>query len=299
VGIEFGRGAFENPDDQVHDDDVDTSIIVVTSPEHVEAVGAALERCCERWWGIDGEGTYRGDDDAAFWDAQPYNQGVEWHTAKYISDVVVTPEGVAVDVDCQGLMPAAMRGAYRQVLVEELEAAGIRDAIVRSPYEADYAPPGELPAGGWPPYTDLEVPGLPPGVPPGRVIHHELRKHSDVRNWFLQRTFAAVWEASAAAVADGGEEEAVLRTGRLFSNAGWAVGEPQATQDWDHRPLTSAAMAMAGAVAVVTCQAARHVKGRGLQPPRDAQHVIIAVAYYDLDRPIPSPTPETVGDRKH
>lgn len=287
MGIEFGRGAFENPDDPVHDDDVDTSIVVDAGSGHVEAVRAALEHCCGRWWGIDGAGNYHGDEDAAFWNAQPDHHGVEWHTVRYISDVVVTSEGVAVDVDCQGLMPAAMRTAYRQVLVEELEAAGIRDAIVRSLYEADYPPADELPAGGWPPYADLEVPGLPPGVPPGRVIHHELRRHSDFRNWFLQRDFAAVWEASAVAVADWGEEESVRRACRHFSDAGWAVGEPKAIRDWDHKPVTSAAMAMAGAVAVVTCQAARHVKGHGLQPPKDAQHVTIAVAYYDLDRPDP------------
>ena len=285
MGIDFRPGAFENPDDPMHDDDVDTSIVVVAGSGHVEAVRAAVERCCRRWWGIDGAGNHHGEGDP-FWSAQPDHDGVGWHTAKYISDVVVTSEGVAVDVDCQGLMPAAMRAAYRQVLVEELEAAGIRDAIVRSRDEADHPAADELPAGGWPPYADLEVPGLPPGVPPGRVIHHQLRRHSHFRNWFLQRDFTDAWEATAVAVADGDQEESVRRACRLFIDAGWTVGEPRATRDWDDKPVTGAAMAREGAVALVTCQAARHVKGRGLPLPTDAQQVIIAVAYYDLDRPV-------------
>ncbi len=46
--IEFGRGAFENPDDPVHDDDVDTSVVVLTSPGHLEATREAVERCRAR-----------------------------------------------------------------------------------------------------------------------------------------------------------------------------------------------------------------------------------------------------------
>lgn len=55
MGIDFGPGAFENPDDPTDDDDVDTSIVVDAGSGHVEAVRAAVARCCGRWWGIDGD----------------------------------------------------------------------------------------------------------------------------------------------------------------------------------------------------------------------------------------------------
>lgn len=293
--IEFARGAFENPDDPLHDDDVDTSIVVVPAPEHLDSARRALERCRERWRGIDGAGTSHRADDRAFWDAQAHHHGPEWHTATYISEVVVVDAGgLAVDVDCKGLMPAAMRAAYKGALVEELAAAGVDDAVVRSRHESDDDPAEEPSAGPWPPHAGSELPGLPPGVPPGRVIHHDLRRHGAFRNWFLQRNFDEVWEASAAAVVESGEEEAVRRACHRFSDAGWTVGQPQAYSDWDHKPLTAAAMARAGAVALVTCQAANHMNGRGLRLPKDAEHVLIAVAYYDIDPPAGQ---ELVGDR--
>lgn len=291
--IEFRRGAFENPDDPSHGDDVDTSIVVVTASDHVDAARGAVERCRERWRGIDGAGRYHPPDDAAFWTAQADNHGPEWHTAKHISDLVVDADGVAVDVDCQGLMPAAMRDAYRDVLIEELAAAGIDDAMVRSADESDHEPVEKPPAGRWPPYAGSEVAGLPPGVPPGRVFHRSgLRRHGAFRNWFLQRDFDDVWEAGAAAMVDVDEEEAVGEACRLFGAAGWAVGEPQAYADWDGKPLTAVAMACPGAVALVTCQAAAYARGQGLAIPKAAERVIIAVAYYDL---VP-PGPEGAGD---
>lgn len=138
MSIEFLRGAFENPDDPSHDDGVDSAIVVATAPADREAARGAVERCRERWWGIDGAGRHHSDADAAFWDAQPDSTGPEWHTAKYMSDVVAEAGGLVVYVDCQGFMPAAMRAAYRAVLVEELTLAGVADAVVRSAHEADY-----------------------------------------------------------------------------------------------------------------------------------------------------------------
>lgn len=52
-----------------------------------------------------------------------------------------------VYVDCQSFM-AAMRAAYRNVLVEEPTLAGVVDAVVRSAHEADYWPVPTLPPGG-------------------------------------------------------------------------------------------------------------------------------------------------------
>ena len=45
----------------------------------------------------------------AFWEAQPDQYGVEWHRAKYLSEVEVEDGGVAVYVDVQSLMPGAFR----------------------------------------------------------------------------------------------------------------------------------------------------------------------------------------------
>jgi hypothetical protein len=94
---------------------------------------------------------------------------------KYFSEPQVTEVGVEVDVDAQSFMPAPMRDACRRVLVEELEAAGVQDAVVRSQYADDYETI-EQPTGSWPPYADSSVPGLPPGLPPGRLLRHDLRR---------------------------------------------------------------------------------------------------------------------------
>jgi hypothetical protein len=280
MGIEFGVGAFENPDDPLYDDDVDTAIVVVTAPDDREAARRAVERCRRRWWGIDGTGRHHSDDDAEFWGGQGGNDRPERHTAKFVSDVVTESDGIAVYVDCQGWMPAAMQDAYRNVLIEELALAGVEDAVVRNANEAEHPPVADLPAGPWPPYADLEVPGLPSGVPPGRIFHHQLSQNSAFSNWFLRRYFSdPVWEASAVAVADGGEQETVERACRRFADAGWSVGEVRAIVDWEDEPVTAAGMAIPGGIALVTCQAARHARGHGLRVPDDAEHIVIVSAY--------------------
>ncbi len=296
MGIDFERGAFENPEDPSHGDDVDSDIVVVTAPGDRTAALTAVERCIDRWRGIDGAGRYHGADDE-FWNAQADHEGHEWHTAKYISKVRATRAGVEVDVDAQGLMPAAMRAAFRRVLTEELAAAGVHEAVVRSQHAADYEPI-ERPTGSWPPYADSPAPGLPPGIPPGGLLDHDLKRQGYFSNWLLKRDFRDAWEAFAVAVADCGEEEAVQRACRLFSDAGWTVGEPRAIEDWDHRPMTAATMSAPGAVAFVTCQARRHAKGRGLKLPKDAAHVVIAVAYYDIEPPEQSRAAGTAGSQE-
>jgi len=178
-----------------------------------------------------------------------------------------------------------MRAAYRQVLVEELTAAGVQDAMVRSRHEADYQPSEGAPGGSWPLHADSAVPGLPPGVPPGDVLHHQLSRKGCFRNWFLGRYFDDVWEAHATAVLAAGEGEAVRTVGARFGDAGWSAGEAQATADWAGKPLTVAVMTRPGAVAVVTCQAARHARGRGLPIPKGDRRVLTAVAYYDPEPP--------------
>jgi hypothetical protein len=137
VTTEFERGAFECPDDPSYDDDVDTAIVVVVDRGQAAAAAAAVERCKARWWGIDGAGRHHDQSDVAFWGAQADNFGAEWHTAKYVSPVDIGPNGPEVYVDCQSLMPLPMQAAYRRVLVEELEAGGITEAVIRPQYADD------------------------------------------------------------------------------------------------------------------------------------------------------------------
>jgi hypothetical protein len=148
-----------------------------------------VERCIDRWWGIDGAGRHHGSDDHAFWEAQFDHDGPEWHTAKYFSQPQVTEVGVEADVDAESFMPAPMRDAYRRVLVEELEASGVRDAVVRSQDAEDYETI-EQPTGSLPPSTDSSAPGLPPGLPPGRLLRHDLRRDGYLRVLYpLNRDF--------------------------------------------------------------------------------------------------------------
>jgi hypothetical protein len=62
---------------------------------------------------------------------KPWRQLVRWDTAKHVAEVRATWSGVEVYVDVD-FMPAPMRAAYRQVLADELEAAGLHDATACS-----------------------------------------------------------------------------------------------------------------------------------------------------------------------
>jgi hypothetical protein len=252
VGIDFERGAFENPDTPWYDDDVDSAIVVVPERKDRGAALRAAERCIDRWWGIDGAGRHHGSDDETFWDAQFDHDGAEWHTAKYFSEPQVTEVGIEVDVDAQSFMPAPMRDAYRRVLVEELAAAGVGDAIVRSQNAEDYETI-EQPTGSWPPYADGPVPGLPPGVPPGRLLRHDLRRDGDFRvEYPLNRDFEDAWVAEAAAASDQGEDLVVPEVYRLFTEAGWRVREVEGPKP-DGKLVAAAVAEMDHAVAVVVC----------------------------------------------
>ena len=73
---------------------------------------------------------------------------------------------------------------------------------------------------------------------------------------------------------------------RRFADVGWNVGDIQAIVDWEDKPVTAAAMTIRGAIALVTCQAARHVNGRSLRLPKDAEYVVIVSAFYELVAPL-------------
>jgi hypothetical protein len=239
-----------------------------------------VERCIDRWWGIDGSGRHHGSDDQAFWEAQFDHDGAEWHTAKYFSEPRVTEVGVEVDVDAQSFMPAPMRDAYRRVVVEELEAAGVRAAVVRSQYAEDYET-SEQPTGSWPPYADGSVPGLPPGVPPGQLLRHDLRRDGDFRvEHPLNRDFKAAWVAQAAAASDQGEGVAAPEVYRLFTEAGWRVNEVERTKP-DGKRVAVAIAKMDNAVAVVVCAFAPLDQGTELTVPADARSVTWITAYYE------------------
>jgi hypothetical protein len=281
VGIDFERGAFENPDTPWNDDDVDSDIVVVTERKDRGAALGAVERCIDRWWGIDGAGRHHGSDDQAFWDAQFDHDGAEWHTAKYFSKPQVTEVGVEVDVDAQSFMPAPMRDAYRRVLVEELEAAGVRDAVVRSQSAEDYETI-EQAAGSWPPYADGSVPGLPPGVPPGRLLRHDLRRDGDFQVGDpLNRYFKDAWRAEAAAASDQSDDLVVPEVYRLFTEAGWRMNEVEGPKP-DGKRVAAAVAEMDHAVATVLCGFAPLFQGTaGLTVPADARSVTWITAYYE------------------
>jgi hypothetical protein len=280
VGIDFERGAFENPDGPGYDDDVDSAIVVVTDRKDRGAALRAVERCIDRWWGIDGAGRHHGSDDEAFWEALADHDGREWHTAKYLSEPRVTEVGVEVDVDAQSFMPAPMRDAYRRVLVEELEAAGVRDAVVRSQDVEDYETI-EQPSGSWPPYVDSSVPGLPPGVPPGRLLRHDLRRDGYFRvEYPLNRDFEDAWVAEAAAASGQGEDLAVAEVYRLFTEAGWRVNEVERATP-DGKRVAVAVAEMDHAVAMVVCGFAPLFQGTDLTVPADARSVTWISAYYE------------------
>jgi hypothetical protein len=293
MAIEFRRGAFENPDNPLDSADVDAAIVVVVRASDRPAVHSALERCLDRWWYIDGAGHHHTPEDE-FWDAQPDAEGSEWHSAKYVSDVTTTDAGVKVHIDIQSFMPAAMRAAYRRVLVEELEAAGIRDATVQSQSTEHHAPLVTLPGGSWPPYQDAPVPGLPEGVPPGQLLHHELRKTRNVRV-SSQRKFAEAWKAKAMAAIDRDDVPAVREIVDVFENAKWRVSDPVSTaeQNWAQvvgmprvyssgDPLIAAGAVTDHAAARITCKSAHLLRDQGWSVPTEAVGIATISAYYEI-----------------
>jgi hypothetical protein len=281
VGIDFERGAFENPDTPWYDDGVDSAVVIVTDRKDRTATLGAVVRCIDRWWGIDGAGRHHGSDDQAFWDAQFDHEGAESHTAKYFSEPQVTEVGVEVHVDAQDFMPAPMRNAYRRVLVEELEAAGVQDAVVRSQYIEDYET-NEQPTGSWPPDTDSSAPGLPPGLPPGQLLRNDLRRDGYFRvEYPLNRYFKDAWVADAVAASDQGEDSVAPEVYRLFAEAGWRVNEVQGPEP-DGKPAAAAVAEMDHAVAVIVCASASLAQGtQGLTVPTDARSVTWITAYYE------------------
>jgi hypothetical protein len=295
VGIELGRGVFECPGDRLGVEGVDSWIVVVTDPADRPAVQAALERCAVRWRGIDGAGRFHGPDDDAFWEAQPESSGDEWHTAKDVSEVVVTDEGVEVDVDVRSFMPLPMQDAYRKALVEELTAAGVHDAVVRSRYDDGDLPSGGPPTGSWPPYLDGDVPGLPPGIPPGPVVHHELRRRGCFWNALLRRDFDDVWQAAAMAPTTDEAVPAVREVCRRFTAAGWVAGEPVETVDWDETPIVAAAARRDRAIALITCRPVVPEHRLRLPIPEEAERVTVVSAYYDIDDDVDDIGPTTAS----
>jgi hypothetical protein len=281
MGTRFERGVFENPDDPLCQDDVDTSIVVVVRGRDRQAARRAVERCLERWWGIDGAGRHHEENDDAFWEAQSDYYGVESHTAKYFSDVAVTPAGVEVYVDAQSLMPAPMRRAYRRVLAEELAAAGIADAVVRSQHADNYRPPrdhGPL----WPPYQDNAVLCLPPGVPAGQVLRQELHCRGGVANPLLPPRFDPVWEATAIAATSQPGQTAVRETLNRFEAAGWHTIDPVTRLDPDGEPFLFSEVAMDRAVGFVGSQDIAHVHSHHMAVPPDATQIIAIAVYYNI-----------------
>jgi hypothetical protein len=281
VGIELGRGVFENPDDPLDQDLVGTSIVVVVAEHQRDAAQAAIERCIERWWGIDGAGRHHDRDDP-FWDAWGDHTGVETHAATYVAHDV-TPQGIEVYVDVRSLMPAPMRRAYRRVLVEELDAAGIRDGVVRSQHADDHGPaPDHDPS--WPPHQEAEVLCLPPGVPPGEVLRQELHRHLGVANPMLPRPVAAGWEATAIAATPEPADAAVQRALDRFAAAGWHAGAPAARTDPDDKPFLVAQVTTDRGAGFVACQDVTHVHRRHVAAMPDAGHLLAVAAYYEDGR---------------
>lgn len=104
-----------------------TGVEVMTAD--VTGARRAVAAATPRWYGIDQHGREWALEDI---ETAPVEPGAYLWTSEYVGDIEDTAQGVAVYVDFEGdAPPIPMQAGYLQVLVEELERAGVKDAHIR------------------------------------------------------------------------------------------------------------------------------------------------------------------------
>lgn len=57
------------------------------------------------------------------------------YSPNYVADPVVRPDGIRLYVDCKGVIAPPMAATFRQILADELAAAGVNDVVVQPDLE--------------------------------------------------------------------------------------------------------------------------------------------------------------------
>lgn len=99
--------------------DMSNERFVVTGVHDAGSVTAALERASERFMGVDTTGVEHSTEESLF---DAVNAGAD--SPSYVSDPEATERGIEVYVDCKGVIEDAMAATLRNILTEELAAAG-------------------------------------------------------------------------------------------------------------------------------------------------------------------------------
>jgi hypothetical protein len=100
--------------------------VVVVGAADLDTVVEALNRAGRRFMLVDATGAEHPDEQSA---QSALEAGR--YTPNYVADPQITGEGVEMYLDCKGVIEQPMVSTLRQILREELEAAGI-DGRVRS-----------------------------------------------------------------------------------------------------------------------------------------------------------------------
>ncbi|MBD3784395.1 MAG: hypothetical protein IE926_15840 [Micrococcales bacterium] len=104
--------------------DMSKENFVVTGVDDSAPVIAALERASERFMRVDSTGTEHASYDSL---SAAVVDGLD--SPSYVSDPEATDLGVEVYVDCNGVIDDDMARTMRQILTEELTAAGYSGTI--------------------------------------------------------------------------------------------------------------------------------------------------------------------------
>lgn len=109
------------------------------SNEKVIVVGAADREAARRALGAAGRWFMCvGADGRMYTDGIPEAEpGEEIYTPNYASDVTLAQRGPWLYLDCKGYIAPPMAETLKRILVEELERAGVTDARVEVPGDAE------------------------------------------------------------------------------------------------------------------------------------------------------------------
>lgn len=104
--------------------DMSNERFVVTEVEEAGPVIAALKRASERFMQVDTNGVEHTTEESML---AAVDAGAD--SPSYISEPEVTDRGIEVYLDCKGVIEDTMAATLREILIEELSAAGYAGTV--------------------------------------------------------------------------------------------------------------------------------------------------------------------------
>lgn len=115
--------------------------MIITGAADPRAAAAALSRAGDRFYSVTDDGCELSKQQLREEEAPATGTDLPY-TPNWVSEVRLAPRGPWCYVDCKGYIPPAMRDRMIEILVEELERAGVSGRVeVPCEDEMDYGVP--------------------------------------------------------------------------------------------------------------------------------------------------------------